>query len=158
MTFRLLITAHLLGVIVWVGGMFFAHFALRPAAAEVLQPPERLRLMFGALGRFFTWVEGAIVVILASGIAMMVLLGGSKGMFAVPPYIHLMFTLGLVMMAVFGHIRFAAYKRMGLAVTASDWPAAGAALMQIRKLVTFNLCLGLIVSVIGAAGPGLVAL
>ena len=158
MTFRLLLTAHLLAVIVWIGGMLFVHFALRPAVAEVLQPPERLRLMASALGRFFTWVEGSIVVILASGIAMMSLLGQGRGMFAVPAYVHVMFGLGLVMMAIFGHIRFAAFKRLGVAVAASDWPAAASALGQIRQLVTVNLGLGLVTTVVGAVGPAWVTL
>ena len=35
---------HLLGVVVWVGGMFFAYMALRPVAATVLGPPLRLGL------------------------------------------------------------------------------------------------------------------
>jgi uncharacterized membrane protein len=69
-----------------------------------------------------------------------------------------MFALGLVMMAIFGHIRFAPYKRLSAAVAASDWPAAGAALAQIRMLVTVNLALGLVTTLAGAAGPGLVAL
>ncbi|MGV8935022.1 MAG: hypothetical protein ACOH1I_10380 [Gallionellaceae bacterium] len=47
---------HLLAVIVWVGGMFFAYVVLRPSAAEVLQPPERLRLWDKAFNLFFNWV------------------------------------------------------------------------------------------------------
>ena len=35
---------HLLGVLIWVGGMFFAYMALRPAAAQLLEPPQRLTL------------------------------------------------------------------------------------------------------------------
>ena len=35
---------HLLGVVVWVGGMFFAHMALRPSVLA-LNPPERLPLL-----------------------------------------------------------------------------------------------------------------
>lgn len=153
MTYRLLLLAHILGVVVWVGGMFFAHMALRPALAE-LEPPQRLRLMHGVLGRFFAWVEWAIVLILASGLAMMSMLGGARGMFAVPAYLHVMLTIGVVMMAIFGHIRFAAFKRLGAAVTAADWPAAGAALAQIRKLVGVNLALGLLVVVIAVTEPG----
>ena len=158
MSYRLLLLAHLLGVIVWVGGMFFAHFALRPAAAATLQPPERLRLMAAVLGRFFTWVEWSIVLILASGITMMGFLGGARGMFAVPAYIHAMLGIGVVMMLLFGHIRFALYRRLAAAVVVSDWPAAAAALGRIRLLVAVNLGLGLLVVVIAAAEPGVVSL
>ena len=39
-----LLMAHILGVTVWVGGMFFAYMALRPASVELLETPERLIL------------------------------------------------------------------------------------------------------------------
>ena len=56
---------HLLAVIVWVGGMFFAHFFLRPAV-QGLQPSDRVMLMHGVLQRFFAWVLVLAVVVLVS--------------------------------------------------------------------------------------------
>ena len=47
---------HVMGVVVWVGGMFFAYMALRPVAASVLEPPQRLTLWAGVFGKFFPWV------------------------------------------------------------------------------------------------------
>ena len=47
---------HLLGVVVWVGGMFFAHMALRPALPRRSQPPQRLPLLAATLSRFIAWV------------------------------------------------------------------------------------------------------
>ena len=38
------IALHLLAAVIWVGGMFFAYMALRPAAASLLEPPLRLPL------------------------------------------------------------------------------------------------------------------
>ena len=55
--------------------------------------------------------------------------------------------LGVVMMAVFGHIRFALFKRLDTAVKAKDWPAGGKALESIRKWVSLNLALGLVIVV-----------
>ena len=37
---------HVLSIVVWVGGMVFAHFFLRPAAME-LPPPQRVPLLSG---------------------------------------------------------------------------------------------------------------
>jgi uncharacterized membrane protein len=37
-------TVHVQSVKVWIGGMVFAHFCLRPAVGH-LDPPVRLRLM-----------------------------------------------------------------------------------------------------------------
>ena len=36
-----LLFIHVVDAILWVGGMFFAYFCLRPAAAETLDPPKR---------------------------------------------------------------------------------------------------------------------
>ncbi len=44
MFYSSLLALHVLAVVIWVGGMFFAYNALRPAAAEVLEPPNRLKL------------------------------------------------------------------------------------------------------------------
>jgi uncharacterized membrane protein len=60
---------HILAAIVWVGGMFFAHQVLRPAAA-MLEPGPRLILWSHVLGRFFAWVIAAIILLLLSGYAL----------------------------------------------------------------------------------------
>jgi uncharacterized membrane protein len=65
--------------------------------------------------------------------------------FAMPLDWTVMATLGIVMIAIFGHIRFALFKRMSRAVAASDWPAAGAAMASIRLWVLVNLVIGVLV-------------
>jgi uncharacterized membrane protein len=54
----------------------------------------------------------------------------------------IMATLGLIMIAIFGHIRFALFKRLSHAVAASDWAAGGKALASIRTWVGINLAIG----------------
>ena len=141
---------HLLAVIIWVGGMFFAHFFLRPAA-QGLQPSDRVTLMHVVLQRFFAWVLVLAVVVLASGIGMIgsihAMAAQAGGQFNMPINWMVMSILGVVMMAVFGHIRFALFKRLDTAVTAKDWPAGGKALESIRKWVSLNLALGLVIVV-----------
>ena len=56
---------HLAGVIIWIGGMVFAHVCLRPVAASQLQPPQRLPLLAAILARFFALVTVSIAVIIA---------------------------------------------------------------------------------------------
>ena len=58
---------HLTAAIVWMGGMTFMLFALRPAALLVLEAQPRARLMGQVWQRFFRLVLGAIVVLLATG-------------------------------------------------------------------------------------------
>ncbi|WP_218239652.1 CopD family protein [Comamonas fluminis] len=148
MLFILFKLLHLLAVIVWVGGMFFAHFFLRPAV-QGLQPPERVKLMHSVLQRFFAVVMVLVVVVLASGVGMIgsvhAMAGAVGGKFNMPATWIVMSVLGVVMMAVFGHIRFALFKRLDRAVAAKDWPAGGKALESIRKWVAFNLALGLVI-------------
>lgn len=151
MLFILFKLLHLLAVMVWVGGMFFAHFFLRPAV-QGLQPPERVKLMHSVLQRFFAMVMVLVVVILASGVGMIgsihAMAGAAGGKFNMPATWIVMSILGLVMMAVFGHIRFALFKRLDRAVEAKDWPAGGKALESIRKWVALNLALGLVIIIV----------
>ncbi len=147
MLYNLLKLVHLLSVIVWIGGMVFAHFFLRPAA-QALEAPERVRLMHAVLERFFTAVAVAIVAVLGSGLWMIGRVAKqtvqSGGSFSMPLAWTLMATLGLVMVAIFGHIRFALFKRLQRAVALSDWAAGGQALGSIRTWVGVNLALGAI--------------
>ena len=140
---------HVLGVVVWVGGMFFAYMALRPVAATVLEPPQRLPLWQATLRKFFAWVWAAIALILLSGLWMIHVFGGFG---AIGPYVHVMFGIGIVMMLIFVHVFFAPFRRLTRFVEAKDWKPAGAALGQIRKLVGLNLILGLITIVVAILG------
>lgn len=149
---KYLVLLHILGVVIWVGGMFFAYMALRPAAAQLLEPPQRLRLWHQTLHRFFLWVWIAVAVILLSGLGVIGLYGGFG---AVRGHVHAMFGLGLLMMAVFGHVYFAPFKRLGRAVNAEDWKAGGAALAQIRSMVGGNLVLGLATIAVALLGRAL---
>ncbi|MDR0213757.1 MAG: CopD family protein [Comamonas sp.] len=151
MLFILFKLLHLLAIVVWVGGMFFAHFFLRPAV-QSLQPPERIKLMHSVLQRFFAVVMVLVAVVLASGVGMIgsihAMAGAAGGKFNMPATWIVMSVLGLVMMAVFGHIRFALFKRLDRAVEAKDWPAGGKALESIRKWVALNLALGLVIIIV----------
>lgn len=147
----LLLFLHVASVVIWVGGMFFAHQCLRPVAVAQLQPAQRLPLWVGVFSRFFPWVWGAVGLILASGVGMILQVGFK---FA-PLAWHLMFGLGLAMMAIFFHVYFAAFQRLKRHVAAQDWPAAGAALNQIRQLVGINILLGLLTIAVATVGKGL---
>ena len=140
---------HILAAVVWVGGMFFAHQVLRPAAAG-LEAAPRLALWSRVLGRFFTWVFVAIVLLLASGFALVD--GVYRGFTSVGLYVHLMMGLGILMMLLFLHLYFAPWRRFRAAVSRQDWAEGGRQLGQIRMIVTINLVLGLIVVAIGGSG------
>jgi uncharacterized membrane protein len=140
---------HALSAVVWVGGMFFAHQVLRPAAAA-LDPGPRLQLWSRVLGRFFAWVIAAIVLLLVSGYILVFAVFG--GLSRVGIHIHLMQGIGILMMLLFFHLYFAPWRRFQTAVARQDWAEGGRQLGQIRKIVTINLVLGLVVVAIGSSG------
>lgn len=140
---------HILAATVWVGGMFFAHQVLRPAAA-MLEAGPRLELWSNVLGRFFAWVIAAIILLLASGYALV--FGIYGGFHSIALYIQIMQGLGILMMLLFLHLYFAPWRRFRMAVARKDWAAGGRQLAQIRTIVTINLVLGLIVVAIGGSG------
>ena len=140
---------HALSAVVWVGGMFFAHQVLRPAAAA-LEPGPRLALWSRVLGRFFAWVVAAIVLLLVTGYAMV--FGIYAGFGGIGLHIHLMQGIGILMMLLFFHLYFAPWRRFRAAVVREDWAEGGRQLGQIRTIVTINLVLGLVVVAIATSG------
>ncbi|VXB73072.1 conserved membrane hypothetical protein [Burkholderia sp. 8Y] len=130
---------HLLGVAVWIGGMVFAHFCLRPALGD-LAPQLRLPLWETVFARFFNWVAGSVLVILLTGAFLLVEYGGAHAAWP----LHAMAGLGIVMMLIFGHIRFAVFPRIRRAVQAQNWPDGARAVGTVRRLVVVNLVLGIV--------------
>ena len=144
------IALHVISVVIWVGGMIFAHQFLRPAAAKQLEPPVRLTLWVGVFSRFFPIVWITIILIPLTGYYMMFhLFGGFAG---APIYIHIMNGIGTLMILIYLHVYFAPFKRLKKFVAAQTWPEAGKQLNMIRSLVGLNMSLGLIVIAIAAGG------
>ena len=140
---------HSLSAVVWVGGMFFALFALRPATAP-LEPGPRLELWSRVLERFFLWVMAAIVLLLASGYGM--IFGVYSGFRGIGLHINIMQGVGIIMMLLFFHLYFAPWRRFREAVGRQDYPVAARQLNQIRVIVTINLILGLVTIAVGSSG------
>jgi uncharacterized membrane protein len=141
--------AHIWAAVVWVGGMFFAYQALRPASLR-LATEARLLLWQRTLERFFPWVFAAILLLLASGYGMVfAVFGGFAG---IGLYVQLMQGIGLFMMMLFLHLYFAPWRRFRAAVARQDWAEGGRQLAQIRLIVAVNLVLGLVTVAIGGSG------
>ncbi|MFP8779736.1 CopD family protein [Hydrogenophaga sp. RWCD_12] len=148
MLYAVLKLLHVLSIVIWVGGMVFAGFFLRPAALQ-LPPPQRIPLMHAALQRFFAAVVVAVLVVFVTGgwmIGRAAKDSVQAGLpFNMPLDWTIMVVLGVLMMAIFGHIRFTLFRRLSRAVAAADWPVGGVALASIRTWVSVNLVLGLVI-------------
>jgi uncharacterized membrane protein len=146
---KVAVMLHLLGIVVWVGGMFFAYMALRPAAAQLLEPPQRLALWSATLERFFRWVWMAMALVLGSGFYMLSVIAESTQVLL---YVQAMLFSGSVMTLIFVYVFFSPQRALRRAVAAADWKAAAAALNRIRIAVAVNLGLGLLNVVIATVG------
>ena len=136
----LLLALHLLGAVVWVGGMLFALAVLRPSLA-VLAPAQRLDLHRQVFRRFFLIVWHVMPVMLATGFAMIfVVYGGFSGL---RWNVNVMMLLGLVMSGIFVGMYFGPWAALRRG-------ADPAPVDRIRRLVQLNLALGLIVVVVAA--------
>ncbi len=140
---------HVTGVVIWVGGMFFAYMALRPAAGKVLEPAQRLPLWLATFAKFFPWVWVSILLIVTSGLYLIFALGGLR---IAGAHVHLMILLAIVMVTIFAHVYYAPFRKLKRHVALKDWPQAGTALNRIRMLVGMNLLLGLATIAVATAG------
>lgn len=141
---------HVLFAVIWVGGMFFAYMILRPAAANVLESPERLMLWRRVLAKFFVWVWKAVVIVPLTGYW----LGFAvfNGMDSWPTHVHVMHGLGLIMVVLYLAVFFLPFRQLRAAVDTQDWQRGGEALANVRRLVGINLILGLIVVAVASGG------
>ena len=146
----LAITLHVLSAVIWVGGMFFAYMALRPAAASLLEPPLRLPLWSGTFARFFPWVWTAIVLLPLSG--YWIIFKGFEGMDNVGLHVDIMQLTGFGMIGIYLYVFFLPYRRMNRAIATGDIASAGKQLGVIRRLIGTNLILGLVTIIIATGG------
>ena len=141
---------HILGAVVWVGGMFAVYVCLRPALAALEQPPQRLTLMRAMLQKFFPWVWMSIVLLLASGYWVLFTVQGGFAFAGL--HVHIMRGLAWIMILLFGWLYWGDWKDFRDAVDGANWAQAAGDLNRIRQIIAINLPLGLVVVVIGATG------
>ena len=137
---------HLIAGIVWMGGMTFMLFALRPAALGALDAQPRAILMGQVWKRFYVWVLLAIVALFTTGTHLYTTTFRAAkmatGAGSVPLGWNIMLVLGITMMLIFGHIYFAGFKKYKRAVANGEWPVAAKAAGFIHSMTLINFTLG----------------
>lgn len=142
-------TTHTLAAVIWVGGMFFAHMALRPSLMQE-DGPTRLRVWSHVFPRFFAWVWACVIILPVTGYAMVFVDFG--GFEAAGHHVTLMHGLGWVMVVLYAFLFFRPFAKFQAAVSSKEFPTAAANLAIIRRIVTTNLILGLVVISAGVSG------
>jgi uncharacterized membrane protein len=110
---------HIIATIVLLGGLFFASVVFRPIASGLdIQTVSSLWQQM--LSRFFTWGWASLLLILATGIAMVFLkFGGFSGV----PMIHRAnMVIGVPAIVLFGYVFFAHGGRIAVRSRAMTGP------------------------------------
>ena len=141
---------HALAAMIWVGGMLFSHFALRPALSE-MAPALRLGLWRRVLPRFFALVWVCIAALLLTGYGVL-FLGYRGGFTGGGMHIDIMQITGLIMTANFIYLFFGPFQAFKRRVDTEELAKAAGSLNRIRVVMMINLVLGLFTVAIGATG------
>lgn len=141
---------HQLAATIWVGGLFFSLFALRPAMKGMSDAGARVRLTIAIYRRFFPWVWIAIAVLWVSGFWLGVA-ADAKG---VGLHVHIMMVIALLMTLIFAWLFAFPYRQtVRIATGYENWGWAAARITVVRRLMAVNLALGTLNIVIGSVGP-----
>ena len=141
---------HILGAVIWVGGMFTIYVCLRPALGSLDAAPASLRLMRAVFAEFFPWVWVSILVLFTSGYLVLFTVQG--GFAFAGTHVHIMQAIAWIMALLFAWLYRGPWADFREAADAADWARAGADLGRIRRIIAVNLPLGLIAAVVGASG------
>jgi len=144
-----LFVLHLIGAILWVGGMAFAILVLRPALA-VIALPDRLALHAEVFRRFFLIIWHVMPIVLLTGWAL--LFGWYGGFRDAGVHVHVMNLTGVLMAVVFLALWFGPYRAFRKAMASGGGVAAATLANRVRLLVTANLVLGLATSAVAGLG------
>ncbi len=140
----LVLAVHLLGMTVWVGGMAYALFVLRPSLG-LLEGTQRTSVQLQTLRRYFRLVWHVMPLVLVSGWAMEIFREG--GFAGADWHINVMQGLGIVMAALFAAIYFGPFRKARRALRPQP-----AIFERIRSLVSIKLVLGIVVVVVASLG------
>ncbi len=134
---------HILGAIVWVGGMIVIRFAVHPALQNIDDNNTRMARTLEITGRLFALVLPFILIILATGL-MMASAFGFRGQTDLSIIVHIKEAIWLIMAlnyAFMVYIRFQAQSRF----LAADLEGAKKHLSKIAKyMLPLNIFLGIL--------------
>ena len=150
---HLIVFIHVLGAIVWIGGMIAIRVAVHPAMQSIEDPEIRLGKTLMITERLFNLVMIFVILIVVTGLIMAIALGGHQGpdkaIFIFKEIIWTVMALNYTYMYV---KRIRAQRRFN----AGDLPGAKALVANIPNLLLpINIALGLVAVWLGISLRGL---
>jgi len=140
---------HQIGVLIWIGSLFFVRLVLLPATGTAKDPMVRMRLRLRAYRRMFHWGWLGMLLVWGSGVWGLKVIGLS----ALPIHVQAMAALAAVMVLLHLVGYFAFFLNMEVAVEEERLVHAAKNNYWMRKLLWLILILGLAAAFLGASGP-----
>lgn len=142
---------HQIGVLIWIGSLFFVRLVLLPATGTAKSPMIRMRLRLDAYRHMFRWGWVGLVLVWGSGLWGLKILD----LAALPLHVQIMVAMAaaMVLLHLLGY--FAFFLNMDIAVDEERLIRAAKNNFWMRKLLWVNLVLGLGAAFLGASGAHL---
>lgn len=123
---------HVIGVLIWIGGMFYTLFVLRPSLSVI--STDRVLFVETAMGRFFKFVWVAILLLLLTG-------GYRAHIHIHSPVFDLKLFIYTMMVLIFSYIYFVLFRKL----RKSNLEEKPFLINKITLLIKTNFGLGLLV-------------
>ena len=140
---------HLIALLYWIGGLVFLGFYLLPRWIRQEQRAESWLLLQQAIQAFSLGGIFAALLLLLSGYAMVMSIGGFARL---GPAVWIMVVLGTIAALGAFHLNFAPMKRLRRALNGQDWASAAKALASYGRFARFLAALALILTFVGVLG------
>lgn len=145
MILGLVLGLHLVAIVVWLGGLFFVTFVAAPSIGR-LDPATARPLWRRLLASFLVFGGASLVVIIATGIAMVFLTFG--GYAHIPDLHRVNMMIGIPAIVLFGYIAAVPWRRLRHACDANDDASADRNIRLARALLAIVLGLGLMATIV----------
>ena len=131
---------HIVGIVVWLGGLFFVTFIAAPSVGRLDAAAARA-FWRHLLSRFLVFGGASLVLVIATGVAMVFLVFG--GYAHIPGLHRVNMMIGIPAIALFGYVAVVPWRRLRRACDAGDEVSADRSIRLARALVAAALMLGL---------------
>ena len=150
----LIVFLHVLGAVIWVGGMIALRFAVHPAIHLLEDPKVRLARVLQIMGGFFNIVLPFIVVLLLTAILMIVGLDFKNGDPSLYTLTHVKEGIWVVMAINFG-LMYQRRRKAQQRFLSGDLEGAKALMVPIQRYqIPVNIFLGVLAIYFGVVLRG----
>jgi uncharacterized membrane protein len=139
---------HQIGVLIWIGSLFFVRLVLLPATAATRAPMDRMSFRLAAYRRMFRWGWVSMLLVWGSGLWSL----RAPELTKLPLHVEIMAAIAGVMVLLHLVGFLVLYLNMEIAVQEERLIGAAKNNFWMRKLIWVNLILGLAAALLGASG------